>query len=123
MSYDVLTFLSDQLNAAKGRLKTVLHRALYNPIDKLLKLANCPCKAETLFAYELALSNTGAWPLESAFLNNSVHEIVNKLDMFEIKNLPQRCHDCGYNYAEAVRKAVDDARRYFDGLCLGEFTC
>jgi hypothetical protein len=122
MHGNVLTIPTDQLNAAKGRLKTILHRALYHPIEKLLRFATCACKAETLYAYELTLHKTGAWPLESAFLSQCVNEIIVKLATFEPSYQPQMCTNCGFDFREAVIKAVEDARKYFDGLCLGELT-
>jgi hypothetical protein len=122
MDDNLLTSSTEQLNAAKGRLKTILHRALYHPIEKLLRFADCACKAETLYAYELALHNTGAWPLESAYLSQCVNEILTKLAMFKPPYLPQMCTKCGFDFRGAVIKAVEDARKYFDGLCLGVST-
>jgi len=111
-----------QLNAARGRLKTILHRNLYNPINSLLKNTTCQCKAETLYAYELALSNTGAWPLETAFLSNSIHQIMLYLDNFKgHRDQPSKmCGDCRFNFQKAVSDATDAGREYFDGLCLGK---
>ena len=113
---------TEQLNAAKGRLKTILHRGLYDPIDNLLKRAKCGCKEKTLYAYELALSNTGVWPLETAFLRKSMNEILSKLGGFPRPNtrVPYMCHDCSIDFGNTVRKAVEDTRGYFDGLCLGK---
>ena len=112
---------AEQLNAARGRLKTILHRNLYRPIERLLRYASCNCKAETLYAYELALIKTGAWPLETAFLSSSIHDIINKLANFDGSQVSgQNCRDCGLDYQNAVTKAVDDAKQYFDGLCLGK---
>jgi hypothetical protein len=111
---------TEQLNAAKGRLKTILHRNLYHPIERLLSQAKCECKAEALYAYELALHNTGAWPLESAFLANTVHDILNMLNRFDSKHLPQMCRECDLDYKDTVTHAVAETRNYFDGLCLGK---
>ena len=111
-----------QLNAARGRLKTVLHRKLYERITILLRRTHCDCKAETLYAYELALSNTGAWPLETAFLSNSIDQIMNYLDNFRVEpdQMSKMCGDCSFDFRTAVYEATQSGREYFDGLCLGK---
>ena len=114
---------AEQLNAAKGRLKTILHRGLYAPIDGLLKHARCRDKANVLYAYEQSLSNSGAWPLETGFLNNSVDRMLKMLDGFRgTKPLPQTCgaRYCSFGFEQVVGKAREECRRYFDGLCLGK---
>ncbi|KAI4239994.1 MAG: hypothetical protein L6R40_005426 [Gallowayella cf. fulva] len=45
-----------QLNAAKGRLRTIIHRDLYKPNHTLLA-AHCGCKEVTLWGYEKALTS------------------------------------------------------------------
>ncbi|KAK5137621.1 hypothetical protein LTR08_007916 [Meristemomyces frigidus] len=111
-----------QLNAAKGRLKTILHRSLYAPINGLLKEARCRCRADVLYAYEQALANTGAWPLEAAFLGHSVDRVLKMLDGFPGPRAltSQTCgaSACSFNFAPVVGKAREECRQYFDGLCL-----
>ena len=99
-----------------------MHRGLYDPIDKLLKKATCNCKANTLYAYELALSKTHAWPLETAFLRLSMSDIFEKLDGFPTHGtkVPQMCMSCRIDFSEVVDKALEDTGGYFDGLCLGK---
>lgn len=46
-----LTHCTAQLNAARGRLRTIVHRELYKPIKDLLE-ADCKCKGNTLWGYE-----------------------------------------------------------------------
>lgn len=36
------------MNAARGRLKTILHRGLYEEVDKLLELVRCPFRKDVL---------------------------------------------------------------------------
>lgn len=98
-----------------------MHRGLYEPIDKLLEKANCTCRERTLYAYERALKNTGAWPLETAFLKLSVSAIFDKLSGFPGRgtNTPQMCNRCSINFKRVVSKAVEVTKDYFDGLCLG----
>jgi len=56
-----LTLFTEQVNAGKGRLRTILHRSLYNPIEELLAGGFTAKRARLLFAYEEALLNTKAW--------------------------------------------------------------
>lgn len=76
-----------------------------------------------LFAYEQALSNTGAWPLESAFMKNSVDEILHMLHNFPGPKTarPKTCARgfCAFDFAEVVATARREVLDYFDGLCLG----
>lgn len=129
MLFDFITICctnreTEQLNAAKGRPKTILHRALYTPIDQLLKLARCNCKAQVLFAYEQGLTNTGAWPLESGLLSNSIERILHFLADFPLPGafIPQTCgaRFCSFDFVEVVRNARMECKRYLDGLCLGK---
>lgn len=120
-----MTQYTEQLNAAKGRLKTVLHRELYNPIDGLLKHPDCEDAPHVLYGYEQSLSNTGAWPLETNFMRTSVWDILRELERFQI--LPAvRATSCGRGqcdfdmYVRAVATAVRKTKDYFDGLCLGK---
>lgn len=110
----------EQVNAAKGRLKTILHRELYNPIDKLLKHDKCDCKEKVLYAYEKALTDTGAWPLETAYVRQSMYGILRKLRSFpDGKEPTSRGHAyCSFNFASTVENAVSETSNYFDGLCL-----
>lgn len=116
-----LTIYIEQLNAAKGRLRTILHRNLYRPIEDLLKRARCRCKANVLYAYEQGLANTGAWPVETVFLNNSVERVLRMLESFSTAFVPQTCGSgfCTFNFDSIVREARTEVKKYFDGLCLG----
>lgn len=121
----VLTLLPEQVNAAKGRLKTILHRDLYEPIDDLLKYATCPQKKAVLFDYEQALSRTGAWPVEKSFQSMSVRRMLTALGRFNGTNTHASNHCSDHRSSFLYKPTVDDAVRttriYFDGLCLGKF--
>jgi hypothetical protein len=117
---------AEQLNSAKGRLRNILHKELYSPIDRILMChANsnrCERHPNVLYMYELALKGTGAWPLESKMTGNSINRM---LDMFEGIKVPgegpaagKRCRACNFNFKPIVQKAVSVTKKYFDGLCL-----
>lgn len=109
---------SEQLNAAKGRLRTVLHRGLYRPIEPLFKDASCLCRKETLYDYQSALHATGVWPLEELFIKTPMDQILSRLSMFKYVRTGAQCRTCGKDYEMAVRLARRNTESYFEGLCL-----
>ncbi|KAL8950569.1 MAG: hypothetical protein Q9222_003403 [Ikaeria aurantiellina] len=109
--------VSQQINAAKSRLRTVIHRELYNPNDKLLQ-ATCSCKEVTLYNYEKALTNIKVWPLEKIAQSTPMREIIRRLDNFSFEAKPNACIGCRQGYKGLVDAAQSKTRFYFDGLCL-----
>ncbi|KAK5684628.1 hypothetical protein LTR17_027177 [Elasticomyces elasticus] len=112
----------NQLNGAKARLKTVLHRDLYKPIDGLLRFAKCQCKAEVLFAYEHMLTRHNVWPLETAFVNQSVDGILRKLELVPSgMRQPRTCGTrlCSFDFGYTIAVVRAEMKKLFDGLCLG----
>lgn len=106
------------LNAAKGRLRTILHRDLYKPKIFLLE-AKCKCKGDTFWGYEKALCDTRAWPPEKVESSTSMAFILERLEKFEYKPAATACIPaCHQNYQAAVRSARVKTERYFDGMCL-----
>ena len=117
LCYD-LTQSPAQLNAAKGRLRTILSRMLYRPIEHLLA-ASCKCKAETLWGYEKALLLARVWPLEQTEKHNSMDTILERLDTFKYKVAEAACmYPCHRNYESIVADAKAHTESYFDGMCL-----
>ncbi|KAK5699159.1 hypothetical protein LTR17_023476 [Elasticomyces elasticus] len=111
----------NQLNGAKARLKTVLHRDLYKPIDGLLRFAKCQCKAEVLFAYEHMLTRHNVWPLETAFVNQSVDGILRKLELVPSgMRQPRTCGTrlCSFDFGYTIAAVRAEMKKLFDGLCL-----
>ncbi|KAL8987995.1 MAG: hypothetical protein Q9169_008624 [Polycauliona sp. 2 TL-2023] len=107
-----------QLNAAKGRLRTIVHRDLYDPNDKLLR-ARCRCKAESLWGYEKALTVCEVWPLEKVAQKESMDTILDRLAMFDYEAVSNACRGCRQDYRKSVGKARSHTHGYFTGLCLG----
>ncbi|KAL8665975.1 MAG: hypothetical protein Q9168_007591 [Polycauliona sp. 1 TL-2023] len=106
-----------QLNAAKGRLRTILHRDLYEPNEKLLN-ARCRCKAESLWGWEKALTVCEVWPLEKVAQLESMHTILDRLTKFNYDAAPDACRGCRQDYRKIVGKARSHTQGYFTGLCL-----
>jgi len=105
------------LNAAKGRLRTIIHNGLFAPNDRLLK-AICPCKEVTLYSYEKALYNIKVWPLERIAQITPMIEILQRLDSFRVEAKKGACASCRNDYQRTVKLAQSQTRTYFDGLCL-----
>jgi hypothetical protein len=118
--------LAEQLNSAKGRLRTILHRELYEPIDELLVCHSDFDKYDrhpnVLFAYELALKRTGAWPIESKMISVSANQTMDNLGKVEVPpgetDSKEGCHLCKFDFKAAVEGAISETKGYFDGLCL-----
>ena len=105
------------MNAAKGRLKSILHRGLFKSCDQLFK-SDCTCKEKTLFDYQKHLHDIGVRPLETVCLYNPMNRILNLLDNFKYKPSPDACITCRRGYKSSVAKTQQDVRIYFDSLCL-----
>ena len=75
---------TEQINAARGRLKTILHRGLYDPVDRMLAEATCPYREKVLWQYFKALTETGAWPIESGPGKCGMRVLLDKLAAFEL---------------------------------------
>lgn len=52
------------LNAVRLRLRGILVNALYAPLPKIMTVAACPCKSDTIQHYLLSLRECGVWPLD-----------------------------------------------------------
>jgi hypothetical protein len=112
-----------QLNAARSRLTTVLHRALYAPINTLLTDSSCKCAPFILFSYEKALADTGCWPLHPALEKMSIKAVLEALANF--RQMPvQTCgrKDCNMDLRSVVENAIRDIDSQFAGLCIGEYS-
>ncbi|KAL8796888.1 MAG: hypothetical protein Q9195_000971 [Heterodermia aff. obscurata] len=109
--------VTQNLNAARGRIRPILHAALWRPAKQLLD-AHCSCKEKTLFGYIKALHGTGAWPFDPVWPKECVDDILSKLNRFSYQPAAHACTSCRQNYEAIVKKAAQEAQYYFDGLCL-----
>ncbi|KAL8723802.1 MAG: hypothetical protein Q9181_007186, partial [Wetmoreana brouardii] len=115
--YHLPARLIQQLNAAKGRLRTVLFRGLWDPCHHLLA-ANCDCKEKTLFDYQKHLYKIDVWPLETIFLKYSIHEILGNLAQFSYEAPASACGECHKDYKGIVERVAIMVKGYFNCLCL-----
>ncbi|KAL9595897.1 MAG: hypothetical protein Q9219_006165 [cf. Caloplaca sp. 3 TL-2023] len=109
--------LIQQLNAARGRLRNILHQHLFGVTKTLLK-ANCSCKEKTLFYYLQALDDVRVWPLESEVSSNSMRVILDRLQHFDYEPAEASCLTCKQDFNGIVKHARLYTFNYFDGLCL-----
>lgn len=108
----------EQLNSARGRLKGVMHDALWNPIENPLETAECDCKEKTLFLYQKALLNIQVWPLERTFSKTSIAGLLARLKNFQYKSEHEPCYECSIPCEYVVNRTLESVTGYFDGLCL-----
>jgi hypothetical protein len=112
-----------QLNAARGRLRTILHRQLFRTAvrDTYEGFTN-KCKKNCEFSFNRALYKTGAWPLEDTWLRESPVVVLRELDRFEYINNEKcntdHCTWCTRDFSKIVLVAKTEVLRHFDGLCI-----
>lgn len=115
---------AEQLNAARGRLKSVLHRALYDTVDILLEYTECELKKDVLWEYFTSLNKTKSCPLERYAKRCSINCLLENLEAFEYADPHPTgtCNDasCGQNFKWVAEQAISRTETHFDGLCLGK---
>ncbi|KAI9933730.1 hypothetical protein ASPWEDRAFT_179674 [Aspergillus wentii DTO 134E9] len=129
-----------QLNAAKGRLRTILQRGLFSQVSSIVNYAICDCKEKTVFNYLKEIQNINVRPLDETLSRTSVQRNLDRLGQFNESNMrPKKdsnviyksveeewgekpsakdCMDCDRSWGEVVRRARKETAEYFDGLCL-----
>ena len=108
----------EQLNAARGRLKTIVFYPLYAPIKSLLLHNDCKCAEGVAAGYQRALLATDSWPLEEIGHKKAMRALLDNLQKFKYKKPESACMSCHRNYEAIVKEVIVRTRNYFDGLCL-----
>ena len=120
----LIAFCIGALNAARGRLKTVLEEQLWRRKLKMLRGGKCPNQAEYIQAYEVALVNLKCWPLFEYFTGKnqkSISAILMSLSHFPPMgkgNTHGVCWSCPTDWKIEVQGAISHTSDYFDGLCI-----
>lgn len=113
-----ISTLIEQLNAAKGRLRSLLHIGLFKPNETLLD-AKCDCKEITLFGFEKTLWDLNVWPLEKYAQKKSISALLDNLNSFNYKPLSEVCIKyCRQNFNHLVLSTRSRVESYFQGLCM-----
>ncbi|KAJ5534618.1 hypothetical protein N7527_000872 [Penicillium freii] len=114
-----------QLNAARGRLRTILQRSLFEDVNVAIDSARCDCAARNLFSYMRELHRIGVRPLDSDIHKNCVRDIIDRLKNFDddqiTKSYPasaRRCNACSRSWKRVVEYTRKQVESYFHGLCL-----
>ncbi|TVY49171.1 hypothetical protein LOCC1_G000957 [Lachnellula occidentalis] len=109
------------INNARTNMKTKIHQALYPPIRGFLS-GSCSCKKDGMFAYQMALDRSGAWPLEEKLHGIdaiSIHDLLGNLATFKFEAPNEDCELCSRDYKEStVDPCVQGVLDNFEGLCL-----
>ncbi|PWY78019.1 hypothetical protein BO94DRAFT_626620 [Aspergillus sclerotioniger CBS 115572] len=103
-----------QLNAARGRLRNILHKGLFEKLGEIVAEGSCPF-----------------WPLEESLKHKSIDDIIAQLHLFDPTKMryeeqaskdpdrrEPRCCTCGHNWSYVVIVAAARVTKYFDGFCL-----
>ena len=119
---DILTYnYSEQLNGARGRVRTLLEKAVYTPVTNLTDKATCPCRYRTSYEFLEELRELKLFPsLEVLAAKTPLNKIIDTLEKFDYQPSGQAdlCHYCGHDYNEMVERAIARYKAYFGGLCL-----
>ncbi|KAI9038241.1 BTB/POZ domain-containing protein [Aspergillus affinis] len=114
-----------QLKTAKGRLRTILHRGLFELICEIVDTGKCSCKERTVFNFLAELRRIQAWPLEDTMAKTSIETMLKRLKRFGSSrmnahgpNTGMLLCKCSRNWGQVVYDTVRRVRNYFDGLCL-----
>lgn len=92
----------------------------------MLAGATCPYREKVLWQYFKALTETEAWPIESAAGKCGMRVLLDKLRGFEYWDPHDEgsCKDArcsrGREFTVCVERAVRETEEYFKGLCLGK---
>ncbi|MCJ1235670.1 hypothetical protein MMC14_003641 [Varicellaria rhodocarpa] len=113
----VTDLIAEQFDAAKGRLKSILHHDLSKPVEPLLRLGNCPHVKDNVFGYFRTLLLLGVWPMEDAARTDTIDDILENLEDFRYSP-SARCSYCSRDYDKIVKDVREYTQKYFDGLCL-----
>jgi hypothetical protein len=125
---------SEQLNSAKGRLRTILHQALFKRVNEIIDRATCDCKEQTIFDFLKELRRIDVSPLDVSSTKASVAQMLDRLRQYDEtktrsfalssndtsvnQSRHSPCSVCWLDGKTIVRQAIARVSSYFDGLCL-----
>ncbi|KAI4731923.1 hypothetical protein E4T49_00189 [Aureobasidium sp. EXF-10728] len=108
-----------QLNSARGHLRTLLAKWLWEPLHEMMRVS-CHCKEKTVYQYLQALTQTGGFPIDQQ-TRKSINTICRQLGAFARRfNLPKsskNCRNCNKDWVDIVARAVIEVQGHFDGMC------
>ncbi|KAL2831453.1 hypothetical protein BDW59DRAFT_182118 [Aspergillus cavernicola] len=118
--------IMQQVNAARGRLRNILHNGLFDHIASVVSDARCSCKEATVFDYFRELKRLEVWPLENTMKHASINDIITRLRGFDAEKMrppkdnerPGYCKHCSRNWKGIVKQVGNKVADYFDGMCL-----
>lgn len=120
--------MAEQMNAARGRLRNLLHRYIFEEVKHIVENSSCRCKERVTFYYLRELRRIEIWPMEEIAAQTSVNTMLSWANKFDerkmranISNAPNSmtlCAFCDRSWGAIVREAHGKISKYFDGLCL-----
>ncbi|KAG8528598.1 uncharacterized protein KY384_006285 [Bacidia gigantensis] len=106
-----------QLNAARGRLRSIAFNILFNPMERILATKKSCCESAA-GDYHRALVETGSWPWERLGNSTPMNTLLKQLGDFSYQALGETCGRCRLDYEDVVEACIHETNIYFDGLCL-----
>lgn len=116
-----LTRSADQINAAKGSMRSRILQALFNPTEpKKFCEKNCPARDHCITAYLEAVQATDIWPLHKQH-TKSIQQIIDSPGFvaWKCRKPEGACTDClGQLEGDHVDEIRGKTMTYWEGLCL-----
>ncbi|KAF2121316.1 hypothetical protein BDV96DRAFT_484412 [Lophiotrema nucula] len=108
------------INAVRGRLKSLIHRGMWDGIGDLLKRRSCSCGRweTTAGRYFAELVRTEAFPLEDTYAKSSANDILGRLKYFRMIPTSSSCPHCSRKWEIPIKEAIEKTQYYFNGLCI-----
>ncbi|RAL14379.1 uncharacterized protein BO97DRAFT_340628, partial [Aspergillus homomorphus CBS 101889] len=117
-----------QLNAARGRLRTIAHKDLFARIAFVFKQSQAPCCERTVFEFLRELQRIYVWPFEECMKRSSIDDLIDRLADFAEKNMrkyvdpktdtPVDCVCYAADWITIIEHVATRVLGYFNGLCL-----
>ena len=114
----------EQLNGAKGRIRILLEKAIYEPIVEFMDNSESSCRFKITYEFFQELRRIDLFPsLETTAAKQPLTEIIDRLVHFRYVSPIHydrgcRAVSCRVDFNEIVKRQAHWHENYFDGLCL-----
>ena len=113
--------ITEQLNGARGRVRTLPEKAVYAPVTAAVDSSPSPCSSRVIHGFLRELRRLELFPsIETMAAKTPLVEIMETLKKFsyEPDHHNRGCGWCRTNYDGVVHEAAERYEKHFDGLCL-----
>ena len=109
---------AEQLNAARGRLRTILDDRFKALIFNFHQEETCQCQHKTEYQFIQGLIDKGIWVDSKLMKRSSISTILFRMDKFDGNPPKKDCSKCKKDWGLDVRALSTQVADYFHGMCL-----